>query len=304
MFHLTRLIVPRHRYSPFFEQLQHRFRLVLYDDTTLAEAWHARPTRLKLYGWLSALLLLGWLAALLLIAFTPLREYVPGYGSLDTYRRALRLQRSTDSLAAVSLAQAQYIGHLRSIFADTIDMPIPTEAISPLTEWADSGANTDIVAILDTLSTAELDLRREIEQTDHSPTSDTYESGIADLFFCTPAEGYVSQSYNPAQGHFGIDIAGSEAAPIKAVCDGMVLLADYSPENGYTIVLQHAHDLVSVYKHNAAVLKKNATFVRTGEVIAHMGKGTAELNQPIHLHFELWHRQNPVNPADYIWLMD
>ena len=283
--------------------LQYHFRLVLFDETTLAELSHVRLSRLKLYTYLGALLLGLMLLLFAFIVFTPLKEYVPGYGNFDNYRRALVLQRRTDSLSSVTNVQYEYIAHLRSLFADTLYMDIPAEAISPITEWADSGANTGVIPFIDTLSVAESELRHTIEQQSSGVQSfdeqAAYHSGIADLYFFAPANGTIIQEYEPDKGHFGITIAGSEAAPIKAISDGVVLMSEYSPEKGYVIAIQHAHNLVSVYKNNAALLKKAGTYIKAGEVIAQMGNincyGTSAC-----LYFELWYKQNSVNPVKYI----
>lgn len=288
----------------FLIHLQHRFRLVLFDDTTLAEVTHLRLSRLNLYGYLSALLLILLLCLFAFIVFTPLKQYVPGYGNYDNYRYALALQRKTDSLASVTQVQYEYIMHLRSIFADTLDMEMPIKAISPITEWADSGATTAKIDLADTLSAAELELRQTIEQQSGNNIAQADEQaaypGIADLYFFAPTNGAIIQQYQPEKGQFGITLAGSEAAPIKAISDGIVLMSDYSPENGYIIAIQHPQNLVSVYKNNAALLKKAGTYVRSGEVIAQMGNLNC-YGVGACLYFELWYRQNPVNPVNYIF---
>jgi len=54
-----------------------------------------------------------------------------------------------------------------------------------------------------------------------------------------------------------------------------------------------------VYKHNDKLLKKAGTFVSAGEAIGIIGN-TGTLTDGPHLHFELWYKSTPLNPADYI----
>ncbi|HRG91008.1 MAG TPA: M23 family metallopeptidase, partial [Chitinophagales bacterium] len=67
----------------------------------------------------------------------------------------------------------------------------------------------------------------------------------------------------------------------------------------YVITVQHANDLVSIYKHNSKLLKKTGAYIKAGEVIAVVGN-TGELSTGPHLHFELWHKGRSLNPKDYI----
>jgi len=64
-------------------------------------------------------------------------------------------------------------------------------------------------------------------------------------------------------------------------------------------VIQHSQNIVSVYKHNSAILTKTGDYVYAGEPIAIIGE-TGEYSTGPHLHFELWYEGKPVNPKDYI----
>ena len=114
-----------------------------------------------------------------------------------------------------------------------------------------------------------------------------------------PVEGYVTEEYDFSKEHFGIDIAAKEDAPVKAVLDGKVISAVYTLETGYVLAVQHANNLVSFYKHNSRMLRKEGDLVKAGDVIAIVGN-TGELSTGPHLHFELWHEGKSLNPKDYI----
>ena len=84
-----------------------------------------------------------------------------------------------------------------------------------------------------------------------------------------------------------------------SVLDGTVISAGWSDENGYTIQIQHEGNIVSVYKHNQKLMKKSGDKVTAGMPIAIVGNA-GTLSTGNHLHFELWHNGEAVDPAKYI----
>jgi len=119
------------------------------------------------------------------------------------------------------------------------------------------------------------------------------------MLFFIPVKGIITNEFNPRKQHYGIDIAARKNETVKSVLDGTVILSNWTVETGYVIAIQHSHSLVSVYKHNSALLKQTGEKVKAGEVIAIIGE-TGEYSTGTHLHFELWDEGSPVNPKDYI----
>jgi len=117
--------------------------------------------------------------------------------------------------------------------------------------------------------------------------------------FVAPLKGIITNEFNFNEKHYGIDVVANTDEVIKALCDGTVVFADWSIEGGYTIGIQHDKNLVSVYKHNAELLHHEGDIVKAGEPIAIIGNGGTTSTGP-HLHFELWYKGVPLNPADYI----
>jgi murein DD-endopeptidase MepM/ murein hydrolase activator NlpD len=116
-------------------------------------------------------------------------------------------------------------------------------------------------------------------------------------FFC-PLKGVISQGYNPVT-HPYIDITAPEGSVVKATLDGTVIYAGWSDDTGYTIQIQHEGDIVSIYRHNEKLLKRSGDKVTAGSPIALIGN-TGELTTGDHLHFELWHKGEAVDPTRYI----
>ncbi|HDQ16329.1 MAG TPA: M23 family metallopeptidase, partial [Bacteroidetes bacterium] len=117
--------------------------------------------------------------------------------------------------------------------------------------------------------------------------------------FRKPVSGVVSNEFNPAKGHFGIDIVSSESTPVLATLDGTIVLATWSLNNGYVIQIQHSNNIISVYKHNSELLKKEGDKVVAGEPIAFVGSTGVQSTGP-HLHFEIWQDGASVNPQKFI----
>ena len=96
-----------------------------------------------------------------------------------------------------------------------------------------------------------------------------------------------------------IDITAPAGSVVKATLDGTVIFAGWSDDSGHTIQIQHDGDIVSIYKHNEKLLKKAGDKVTAGSPIALVGN-SGELTTGDHLHFELWHKGEAVDPTRYI----
>ena len=121
---------------------------------------------------------------------------------------------------------------------------------------------------------------------------------IEGLHFFTPLKGVVSQGYDPAI-HPYIDITAPAGSVVKATLDGTVISDGWSEDTGYTIQIQHDGDIISIYRHNEKLLKKTGDKVTAGSPIALVGN-TGKLTTGEHLHFELWHKGETVDPAKYM----
>ena len=109
----------------------------------------------------------------------------------------------------------------------------------------------------------------------------------------------ITSKQDISSGHYGVDIVAKQNSRVSSALDGSVIFAEWTMETGYVIIIQHDQNIVTSYKHNAELLKKQGDKVKAGEVIAIMGN-TGRVTTGPHLHFELWVNGNPINPQDYI----
>lgn len=291
----------REKLKYFLKKIRNKYRLVIYNDVTLEESVSLRLSRLNVF------LVVGTLGILLvffttyIIAFTPLKEYIPGYGSLDADKQMNQLIVRTDSLEKALQVKTNYVDNIRALLrgedvapAD-MEKPIQPE-LNKDTEYKRS--KEDSILRADIESQPAYNLSQGSPNDKKGPYS-TSSASISGYFFFAPLNGTVTNNFDPAQGHYGVDIVASRNEAVKATLDGTVLLASWTLETGYTIVIQHTGNLMSVYKHNSVLLKKQGDYVKAGEVVAIIGE-TGLLSSGIHLHFEIWFNGIPVNPRDYI----
>ncbi len=265
------------------------------NDQTLEEKFSIRltPMNIIVFGGTFALSLIT--ITLYLIAFTPLREYIPGYTDVNIRRNLLNVNLKTDSLDYQLDAQEKYLANLLNVLNDKVDIS------SPKREFSNTFSNDS----LRKLSKSEEDslLRQQMEATDRFELNESNErsfsSGIGSIAFFTPVKGSITTKFNPIQKHFGIDVVAGPNEVIKTCLDGMVVIANFTSETGYVIGVQHTNNIFTLYKHNSALLKTVGDYVKAGEVIAIIGN-TGEFSTGPHLHFELWYNGSPVNPLEYI----
>jgi murein DD-endopeptidase MepM/ murein hydrolase activator NlpD len=232
--------------------------------------------------------------SLLLVKTLLAQWFDPEHAELEANKRLIMLSSAVDSLA--------YEVDLKDQFIDNLTMIIKGD---DTLEHADEGSgqrlstlNTEID--LDNLPPIDSQFRKEFEQGEIMLDLDNYGSGeLQEFFLFSPISGIVLSPYNVKSEHYGVDVVSKKNEPVKCVADGTVIFSDWTQESGYVVSVQHKSNLISVYKHNSALLKKVGNFVNAGDIISIIGN-TGELTSGPHLHFELWYNGNPVNPEEFV----
>lgn len=279
------------------KDLKSKFRFVVLNDTTFEEKFALSLTRTNVWIFLSVVAFTLIFLTAAAIIYTPLKYFIPGFGDYNYRSQILQLQFKTDSLQNTLNAREVWLENVINVANGTVDSTRPPK-VAPNT--------TDKSQIkLTEINPEDEQLRKEVEEADNYSLSynSNQNSGAVDevkqMHLMDPIEGYVTDEYDIKKDHLGIDIAAKEDAPVKSVLDGKIVSAAYTFDNGYVMMVQHPNNLISVYKHNARLLKKEGSIVKAGEVIAIVGN-TGELSTGPHLHFELWHDGRSLNPRDYI----
>ncbi len=268
------------------------YRLVLRKDETLEEVGSYRLTLLNLYILLSSIILVAMGVMAFLIFFTPVRHLVPGYGTPSQHPDYIRLGKKMAILESELEEYKAYYEHFNRMISlpDDIETPDMSHTSKVKPEQTSKKERK--------IKTQEEPKKQETVVLSSSPAPAVL--NVADYrYLMPPISGVVSNGFDPATDHLGVDILAPHDTPVKAIWDGHVITADWTLETGYTIGIQHSNDMVTFYKHNASLLKRNGAFVRAGEAVAIIGN-TGKLTSGPHLHFELWLQGKPVDPTHYI----
>ena len=270
--------------------------MVVMNDQTLEEKASLRLTPLNVFVTAGIVLLTLITSTIYIIAFTPLREYIPGYSDVGMKRNLMGLTLRADSLQSELRSRELYLTNLRNVINGDIgaDSTLEYESVSTV--------RFDTMKTLQK-SAEDSALRALIEQQDkydlEFSNNPAGSNSISSFFFFTPVKGTVINRFDPIEKHYGIDVVAAKNEAIKSTLDGSVVLSTWTYETGYVIAIQHSNNLFSIYKHNSALLKKEGNYVKAGEVIAIIGN-SGETSTGPHLHFELWHNGKAINPLDYM----
>ncbi|MCK9218650.1 MAG: M23 family metallopeptidase [Bacteroidales bacterium] len=277
---------------------RNKYRLVFMTDDTLEERFTFRLSRLNVFVALGTLAIVLIFLTSILIAFTPLREYIPGYTNVGLTKKLYRLQMRTDSIERDLEMKDRFIQNLKDI-VEGKDLP---GEIRPTKDTMKRYGDIKIKrSEEDSLLRLEVDNQGKyaLYNMEKLETAGQKKSSLGSVLFFSPLKGVITNGFNLVQKHYGVDIVAKQDETIKAVLDGTVIFSTWTLETGYVIAIQHGQNIISLYKHNAALLKKTGDFVKAGEPIAIVGQ-TGELITGPHLHFELWSDGNPVDPKEYI----
>ena len=274
------------------DKLKNRYRLIIYNDSTYQTVWSMKLTRIKVltiagFGGLFLMML-----TVLMIAYTPIREFIPGYPSSEVRQMIVHNAVLVDSLEDQLQIRDNYFDKIRTLIKGDVpqDPDFIADTSIPSNDLHINHYNHDSIFKQEILEEQlDLSLQKENNQSNN----------IANIHFFTPLRGMITNRFDKKTNHLALDIVGMPNSRISAVLGGTVIFAGWTVETGYIIYLQHNNDLVSVYKHNAELLKDVGDHVDAGEAIAIMGN-TGELTTGPHLHFELWHRGIALDPEKYI----
>jgi murein DD-endopeptidase MepM/ murein hydrolase activator NlpD len=274
----------------WIQNLLNRYRVVVISESTFEERFLTRISQLRIILLLTFFVLFIVIGSVLMVAYTPLKEFIPGYTTTALRKEAIRNSFLLDSLTVEFQKQERFIHSITKALIGEFDQQVATlENNTVEGQW---------VLNPQKLTTADSLLRLEVSQEDKYNVIPDTDAGVKYLLY-PPALGIVSSPFDPKTKHFAVDIALEKNSPIMAVAAGTVIFSEWTADTGYVIIVKHEYGLLSAYKHNASLEKSQGDLVSAGEVIARAGN-TGELTTGWHLHFELWINGYPVDPSHFI----
>ena len=275
-----------------WDRLKYKYKLSVINETSYEEVFNFRLSQLHVLTALSVLAVILVVLTILLIAFTDLREFIHGYSDGNMRQMIAQNALRVDSLENELLKRDRFFKSIRLVLngGDTTSLERSREDTARY--------RNDTIRFQ--ISEQENEFRAAIEERERFNLSLGMKEQNHDYYhFFPPVEGIVTQSFDEKKRHYGTDIVAKANAKVAAVLDGVVIFTDWTVKTGYVIQVQHTNDLISVYKHNSILLKKQGDYVRAGEVLGVVGNTGEESSGP-HLHFELWRAGNPLNPENFI----
>ena len=275
----------------FWHNIKFKYKLTVINENTLEEVVGVHVSKLNGLSWIILSITVIFLIAASIIAFSPLKNYLPGYMNSEVRAQVVTNALRADSLQQMLQRQQLYIMNIQDIFRGTVKVDTVHSIDSLTVLRADS--------LLEKNKLEEEFTKKYEEKERYNLTNIKATSAARELIFYRPTRGRMIANFSAKDKHFGVDIAANPNESVLATLDGTVILADYTAEMGYVIQVQHKQDYVSVYKHCGALLKKQGDVVKAGDVIALVGKGNPKGNGSL-LYFELWNKGNALDPSKYI----
>ncbi|OEK06867.1 M23 family metallopeptidase [Roseivirga misakiensis] len=215
----------------------------------------------------------------------------PRYAEQETRKDLVQMSISLDSLTQELESRDRFITSFKKIMKGDVSTDEVT-ADQPVRQV--SGTDTEQLERTDSIFKAEFE-----QGSDFLLTGEIQNDELRQLYFFSPITGTISESFDPQGGHFGVDIVSKKDEPVRSIADGTVIMASWTQSEGNVIAVQHRDDLISLYKHNATLIKEVGDYITAGEIVAIIGN-TGELTSGPHLHFELWYNGSAVNPVEFI----
>lgn len=274
-----------------FRNFRNKYRLSILNDETFEEVWQYRLSRMNVIIAVGGFAIFLIIMVSVLIAFTPLREFIPGYPDGETRKGYVKNALRADSLERVLKQWENYYANINTILNGGVPLTIESKA--------DTAKHSRTVEYARSKEDSLLRNQIEADQMYNLSFNSSGNTKTNTFFFIPPVKGIVTNRYSPLQNHYGIDLVAAPNEVVLAVAKGTVILADWTIETGYTIAVQHENNFISVYKHNSKLLKRQGDVVGAGDAIAIIGN-SGELTTGPHLHFELWQNGNTLDPSKFI----
>ena len=269
-----------------------KYSISVTDMDTHRHIWSSRFTKTSFFVTLVSIIVMLCGLIFCMTAFTPIRTFIPGYPDARSKRVAIQNAIKVDSLERVIYRWEIYSENLKR----AVEGKAPIKIDSVL-KASSKSSQLEIDAL--TMQRHDSLLRERVKEEEQFEISARARRDlpIEGLHFFTPLKGVVSQGYDTV--HPYVDITAPEGSVVKATLDGTVIFAGWSEDDGNTIQIQHSDDIVSTYKHNKKLLKKTGDKVKAGTPVALVGN-SGDTSTGAHLHFELWHKGEAVDPSKYI----
>ena len=269
-------------------------RFNMLNATDNSEEWHMHLSPARIFAAFLSFVLLLFILVLSLVAYSPILEFLPGYRTEADRSRESLVQNiiRLDSMERMMNDMLTYNQHIALIM----------EGKTPVARTLATSDSTRTSKVLVMPSPEDSLLRAQMEG--DGPYAIAGRSGGSRrsvreaIELAKPVEGIITDRFDIRNGNFGVRIAAAASDRITAIDNGTVVLSLWTPETGYMVELQHANNLLSVYKGLSQSLVTTGQTIRAGEMVGYNAE--AEEGEVRLFEFELWNNGKPVDPEGYI----
>ena len=269
-------------------------RFNMLNATDNSEEWHMHLSPANIFAAFLSFMLLLFILVLSLVAYSPILEFLPGYRTEADRSRESLVQNiiRLDSMERMMNDMLTYNQHIALIM----------EGKTPVARTLATSDSTRTSKVLVMPSPEDSLLRAQMEG--DGPYAIAGRSGGSRrsvreaIELAKPVEGIITDRFDIRNGNFGVRIAAAASDRITAIDNGTVVLSLWTPETGYMVELQHANNLLSVYKGLSQSLVTTGQTIRAGEMVGYNAE--AEEGEVRLFEFELWNNGKPVDPEGYI----
>ncbi len=277
------------------DRLTTKYQLVIRNEENLAEKSTVGFTYAKVLVISAMIFLVVFVFSLILSKTLLAKWFDPKHEQMEQNKKLYTLALKVDSLAIEVDRKDRFIQNFQRILSgDTSNGFVdPAKELKGAIRPVSTSGNLKLAA-------SDSIFRKEFEQSELSVSLTSGKNHeLQEIFFFSPITGFISDKYDLKKAHYGVDIVAKTNEPVKCIADGTVMIASWTQDSGYVIAVQHRGNLISVYKHNAELLKKVGNFVNAGDILSIVGN-SGEMTDGPHLHFELWYNGSSLNPEEFV----
>ena len=276
------------------KKLIHHYRWMIVDEDTHESKISIRLNMLNtlLIGAFLTLLVAG--LTFLALKYSPLKSYFieerAGFDEVKSKKELLQITERVIALEDSLASNTLFLTHLQKVVSGDLQAAeVDSMMAKKITQLNDESlkASEEDSLFREQIAKEELEALKN-----NKPTTNSN-------FLYPPVRGVITGHFDVTENHLATDIAAKIGEEVKSIANGVVVFADWNPETGNTIIVQHKDEIMSMYKHCSKLFNKVGDEVEKGDVIAAVGN-TGELTSGPHLHFELWIQGKAVDAEQFI----
>ena len=269
-------------------------RFNMLNATDNSEEWHMHLSPASIFAAFLSFVLLLFILVLSLVAYSPILEFLPGYRT--------EADRSRESLVQNIIRLDSMERMMNDMLTYNQNIALIMEGKTPVVRNVGGldSIKADKTLVMPSREDSLLRIQMEGEGPyglGKSPSRKTLREAMA---MTAPVEGIITEKFDTKLGQYGIRIAAAPGSQVSAVDNGTVVLSLWSPEEGYVVQVQHADNVLSIYKNLAQSMVSTGQRLRSGEVLGYSNDPQAEGTDSKLFGFELWSDGKPVDPEGYI----